>query len=165
MPAIRARRPARRLTSIKPAPYRHLLVATDGSARARRAAAAAVALAAALGARLSALYVVPEGVPTAFSGAKLYASPALAPQYRRALQAAADQALGVVARAAGAAGVPHSTLRATARAPWQAIVRSAKAHKCDLIVLATRGTKGWHVLGSQTVKAIAHTRIPVLVLR
>ena len=145
--------------------YRSILVATDGSARSRRAIATAVGLAAIFGARVTSLYVVPEGVPTAFSGGKLYASRLLAPQYQAALRAAAEKALGDAERAARAAGVPCSSVRTTARAPWEAIVRAARARKCDLIVMATHGKRGWHVLGSQTVKAIAHTRIPVLVCR
>ena len=42
--------------------FRHILVPTDGTAPSRRAIRAAVSLAAESGARLTALYVVPEGV-------------------------------------------------------------------------------------------------------
>jgi nucleotide-binding universal stress UspA family protein len=40
--------------------YRHILVPTDGSSRSRAAAVAAVALARALGARITGLFVVAE---------------------------------------------------------------------------------------------------------
>jgi len=112
--------------------YRHILVPTDGGAPARRATAVAVALARALGARLTSVYVVPEGVPTLFSGDKLYGSGVLGP-------------------------------RTLARSPWRAITRTATAHGCDLIVMGTRGVRGMAALGSQTLKTVANSRVPVLV--
>ena len=146
-------------------PYRHILVPTDGSARSRRAIAAAVELAQKFGAQITSLYVALEGVPTAFSGERLYASRLLAPKYRAALEKTAARALLAVERAARAGGVRYSSMRGTARAPWAAIVHAARAKKCDLIVMAAHGKRGLAVLRSQTVKTLAHTRIPVLVCR
>jgi nucleotide-binding universal stress UspA family protein len=145
--------------------FKHILVPTDGSARSRRAIRTAANLARQSGARLTALYVVPEGVPTLFSGDKLYASPALAPQYRAALRAAADEALGVAAKAAKAAGLAYAGMRSLSPAPWKSIVNAARARRCDLIVMATHGKRGLWVLGSQTMKVLAHTCVPVLVCR
>jgi nucleotide-binding universal stress UspA family protein len=146
-------------------PFQHILVPTDGSAPSRRAIRTAVRMAEQSGARLTALYVVPEGVPTAFSGERLMASPALAPQYRARIRAAAQQALDVAATAAEAAGVPYAGISALSRAPWKSIVGAARTKKCDLIVMATHGRRGLRVLGSQTMKVLAHTRVPVLVCR
>lgn len=146
-------------------PLRTILVPTDGSALSRRAAVLAAQLAAKFDAGLVSVYVVPEGVPTLFSGDKLYASPALAPRYRAALRAAADAALAGVAKVADAAGVRHSSVRAKSGAPWRSIVHAARSRKCDLIVMGTHGRRGLGMLGSQTLRAIAHTRVPVLVCR
>jgi nucleotide-binding universal stress UspA family protein len=146
-------------------PYRHILISTDGSARSRRAIAAAVELAQKFDAQLTSLYVVLEGVPTAFSGRKLYASSVMSPKYRAAIRKAETRALLVAERAAQAAGVRHSSAGAKASAPWEAIVRVARAKKCDLIVMAAHGKRGLAALRSQTVKTVAHTRIPVLVCR
>ena len=145
--------------------YRHILVPTDGSTRSRRAIAAAVEFAQKFDARITSLYVTLEGVPTAFSGERLYASRVLAPKYRAALDKTAARALLAVERAAQAGGVRYSSMRATARAPWAAIVYAARAKNCDLIVMAAHGKRGLRALSSQTVKTIAHTRIPVLVCR
>ena len=145
--------------------YRSILVPTDGSPRSRRAAALAAQLAARLGARLTSLYVVLEGVPTLFSGGKLYGSGVLSPQIRRAIRQAASEALDAVAREADKAGVRHTSMRTTERAPWQAIVRAARKADCDLIVMATRGRRGLAALGSQTMKTVAHSPVPVLVCR
>lgn len=153
------------LTPVKIVLYKHILVPTDGSALSRKAIRTAVALARTLGARITALYVVPEGVPTLFSGDKLYGSGVLSPQYRAAIRSAAEKALGFAQSEAAAAGVPCSSARTLARAPWQAIVHTARARDCDLIVMGSHGKRGLAALGSQTMKTVAHTQLPVLVCR
>ena len=145
--------------------FRNILVPTDGSALSRRAAALAAELAAKFDAELTSVYVVPEGVPTIFSGDRLYASPVLGQRIRAALRKAADAALADVAKAADAANVRHSSVRARSPSPWKAIVHSAQSRKCDLIVMGTHGRRGLGMLGSQTLRAIAHTRVPILVCR
>lgn len=146
-------------------PYTHILVATDGTARSRKAIAAAAELARKFDARLTALFVLSRGVPTAFTGEKLFYSGVMSPEYRTAAREAAEKALLAAERAAAAAGVRYSGARVTSRAPWRAIVRAARAKQCDLIVMAAHGKRGLAALGSQTVKTVAHTRIPVLVCR
>lgn len=89
----------------------------------------------------------------------------LSPQIRAAIRAAAEKALGFAQASAAAADVRCSSARTLARAPWQAIVHTAQARDCDLIVMASHGKHGLAALGSQTMKAVAHTRIPVLVCR
>lgn len=145
--------------------YRNILIPTDGSARSQRAIARAAELAAKFGARLTSLYVVPEGVPTLFSGDKLYGSGVMSAETRDAIRQAAAEALDVVAREADKAGVRHASLRTTARAPWQAIVRAARSTNCDLIVMGTHGKRGLGALRSQTMKTVAHSPVPVLVCR
>ena len=145
--------------------YRNILVPTDGSARSRRAIRLAAGLAAKLGARLTSLYVVPEGVPTLFSGAKLYGGGVLSRETRQTIRRAANEALDAVAREADRAGVRHSSHRALAHAPWQAIVQAARSADCDLIVMATHGRRGLAALGSQAIKTVAHSPVPVLVCR
>lgn len=147
--------------------YRHILVPTDGSAPSRKAIALAVRLAAAFGARISGLYVVAEGVPTAFTGRKLYGSGVLSRDVRRRVREEAAQVLGQVERQAAAAGVACRCVRRLARDPWRAILRFARASRCDLIVMGShgRGSLPTVLLGSQTTKVLAHSRIHVLVCR
>jgi nucleotide-binding universal stress UspA family protein len=127
----------------------------------------AVRLARSTGARVSGLHVMPQGVPTAFSGGKLYGSGVIGPQYRRRARQEADRILAEVGREARSAGVPCETLRHLATDPWRAIVAAAQARRCDLIVMAShgRGSVKSLFLGSQTLKVLAHSRIPVLVCR
>jgi nucleotide-binding universal stress UspA family protein len=50
---------------------------------------------------------------------------------------------------------------------YDAIIRTADAEDCDLILKASHGRRGVAalVLGSETVKVLTHSRIPVLVYR
>lgn len=147
--------------------YKHLLVPTDGSTRSRKAVTAATHLARALGARITGIYVLAEGVPTLFSGDKLYASGVLGRRYRERARREADAALEEVQRQASAAGVRCSVARQLAAHPWQAILAAARSRGCDLIVMAShgRGPVQAALIGSQTAKVLAHSRIPVLVCR
>ena len=147
--------------------YRHILVPTDGSGRSLRAITAAVGLASALRARLTGIYVIAEGVPTVFSGDKLFGSGVMSREYRNLARLEAKRTLAEVERQALAAGVPCRTVQRLASAPWQAILRGARALGCDLIVMGShgRGAVGTVLLGSQATRVLAHSRIPVLVCR
>ena len=151
----------------RPMAYSHILVPTDGSKRSRKAIAAAVRLACAVGARVTGIYVVGEGVPTAFSGSKLYGSGVLGREYRLRVKRAAQAILAEVERQAAAAAVPCQVLRRVAREPWRAILHAARSRGCDLVVMGShgRGSVETVLLGSQTVKLLAHSKIPVLVCR
>jgi nucleotide-binding universal stress UspA family protein len=142
--------------------YRHILVPTDGSRRSAPAIRMAARLAKTLGAKLTALHVVAPYFP-ARSGAE-YASlsgfqRSVAQEARRALAA-----FNAEARAQGVTATAASTLGGE---PWQAILRAARAKKCDLIVMASHGRRGLAalVLGSETTKVLTHSKIPVLVCR
>jgi len=145
--------------------YRRILVPTDGSELSERAVRTAVQLARVLGSRITAIFVVPEGVPTLFSGNKLYGSGVLGRQYRDLIRSRARRALALVERHAATAGVACSSVRSLAAQPWRAILRAAAGNRCDLIVMASHGREGLPALalGSQTTKILAHSRIPVLV--
>jgi nucleotide-binding universal stress UspA family protein len=50
---------------------------------------------------------------------------------------------------------------------YEAIIDAARKGGCDLIFMASHGRKGMSalVLGSETVKVLTHSKIPVLVCR
>ena len=147
--------------------FEHILVPTDGSKRSRKATTVALGLAAPLGARITALYVLDEGVPTIFTGKRLYASGVVGAQYRKRAKREAEAALAEIERSAKLAEVPFRGLSRVARAPWQAILKTARARGCDLIVMGSHGRGGVEsaVLGSQTLKLLSNSRIPVVVCR
>ncbi|MBI1942899.1 MAG: universal stress protein [Betaproteobacteria bacterium] len=147
--------------------FRHVLVATDGSARSARAAVAGARLARRLGARLSAVHVLAAGVPTLFSRERLYVTGVVGRRWRAQARRQSDAVLGAAQAAFTAAGVSGRLLRRVAPAPWMGIVRAARARRCDLIVMASHGGRGSaaRLLASETMKVLAHSRVPVLVCR
>jgi nucleotide-binding universal stress UspA family protein len=145
---------------------KRILVPTDGSPRALRAARVAAALARKTGARLTALYVLLERVPTALDAA-LYASPALSPELQHVLREHAERALRAIERVARRQGVACERVVAHADHAWKSIVGNARRRGCDLIVMASRGRDSGAaaLLGSETTRVLAHSKIPVLVCR
>jgi nucleotide-binding universal stress UspA family protein len=64
-------------------------------------------------------------------------------------------------------GIPIDLLHEIDESPAQAIVRTARLKGCDLIVMTSHGRQGTArlLLGSQTAEVLAHTTLPVLVVR
>jgi len=83
------------------------------------------------------------------------------------MREAASKVLGVVADAAKAAGVACETVHVEEERAYEAIIGTARSKNCDLIVMASHGRSGVSavVLGSETVKVLTHSKIPVLVYR
>lgn len=144
--------------------YKHILLATDGSALSLKAARTAGKLAAKLRAKVSAIYVIePYMPPMAAEGAVLYA--AYSPEeYERGMRKVADRA---IARAASAAGMACASVVRIQTDPWKAIIDTARKGKCDLIVMSSHGRRGIAglLLGSETQKVLTHSKVPVLVCR
>ena len=88
-------------------------------------------------------------------------------EYKKYAEAHAEKVLGTVSAAAKSAGVVCETLHIEHDHIYQAIIDAASARRCDLIVMASHGRRGVSavVLGSETVKVLTHSKIPVLVYR
>lgn len=147
--------------------YKHILVPTDGSKLSQQAAQAAIALAAKLGARITAFFAAPPATPILFKQLLPvgYATPA---QHARMIKRAAEDYLGGIEKAARDAGVPCQSASATSDYPADAILAVARKHRCDLIFIASHGRRGLRhdsLLGSETHKVLARSPIPVLVYR
>ena len=147
--------------------YKHILIATDGSKLSAKAVKTAMRLAKALGAKVTAAYVIAPYVTPMYSEALAYAPPVTQQRYRELAAREAKRALATVESEANAAGVPCSTQTTTNEHPWRGIVRTAQARKCDVIVMASHGRRGLSglLLGSETSKVLTHSKIPVLVCR
>jgi len=145
--------------------YRHILIPTDGSDLSQRAVPHGLALAKAVGAKVTAVtveasfnvYAVPSSRDLQMSGAFA--------EYAEHAKAHASRILNGVSEAARAAGVPCETVQLDHDHPHEAIISAAKQRGCDLIVMASHGRSGIKavVLGSVTNKVLTHTDIPVLV--
>jgi nucleotide-binding universal stress UspA family protein len=146
--------------------YRHILIPTDGSDLADRAVEAGIAFARSIGARVTGFIAVPEY--RAPSHAELMAGTATSlEEHERRVRRRAESVLEPVVRRARAAGVACDTDYAPSDRPYEAIVRAAEAHGCDLIFIASHGRRGFSALihGSQTQGVLAASRIPTLVYR
>lgn len=144
--------------------YKHILIATDGSPLSEDAVRHGLGLARALNSKVTVLTVMPPFHVVALEPAMVTAT---REQYDTDLAAVAGQRLGFPQEEARRAGVACQTVHIIAEHPWAAIVETAAARGCDLIVMASHGRKGVSalVLGSETTKVLTHTKIPTLVCR
>ena len=147
--------------------YKHILVATDGSKLSLKAVKSAASLAASVGARLSALYVMPEYTLPVYGEAAMYITEASPKRFKEAVEKDTTAAFAAVAKVAHGAEITFSAVKATDSQPWNAIIKTARARKCDLIVMASHGRRGLSglLLGSETTKVLTHSKVPVLVVR
>jgi nucleotide-binding universal stress UspA family protein len=144
--------------------FQHVLVPTDGSELAEKAVRYAVSLAKEQGAKITALTVSkPFHVMTLEPG-MLADTPAA---YAKHVTERTKKYLEVISQAAKAAGVTCDTVSLEHEHPYQGIIETAQSRECDLIVMASHGRSGVSaiVLGSQTVKVLTHSKVPVLVYR
>jgi nucleotide-binding universal stress UspA family protein len=144
--------------------YRHILVATDGSPLSQAAVRSAVRLARSLGARMSAIYVARPFHPLAWEVEALVDTRG---EYERYQKRQGRRALEACEALAQRAGLRCNPIFVTAERPYEAILVAARKHRCDLIVVASHGRQGVSrlILGSETQKLLAHSRVPVLVCR
>jgi nucleotide-binding universal stress UspA family protein len=79
----------------------------------------------------------------------------------------AEKTLDVVGKRAKAQNVPVTLLAIKDDPPYAGIIATAKKKKADLIIMASHGRRGISglLLGSETVKVLTHSTIPVLVYR
>jgi len=146
--------------------FKNILVPTDGSALSRKAAQQAARLAKSVGARLTAFHVAPayryniyaDYIPPDFEAPKAYAA---------RVKKVAERHLDAIAKIAQKAGVRCAASYVTSDFPADAILKAAKKHRCDAIAMATHGRSGIAklLLGSETTKVLANSRLPVIVLR
>ena len=142
--------------------YKHILIPTDGSRRSERAAQRAIRLARSLGARVTALHVVPEGEFPALE-AWAHHDTKIASKLDRAIRDQAITFLDNVRDFARLAGVPCQCRIARAPLPHEAIVKTAHEVSCDLIFMSPRDSAGAAPDDSQTAKVASLGDVPVLV--
>jgi nucleotide-binding universal stress UspA family protein len=147
--------------------FKHILIPTDGSKLSAQGVKAGIRLAKALGARVTALHVIPPYLPVLYAGLDGHVQGDARRSFKANSERAARLALAVAEREARAAGVPCKASFTTDPEPWGGILRTARAAKCDAIVMASHGRSGLGslILGSETQRVLAHSKLPVLVAR
>ena len=137
--------------------YKNILIPTDGSDLAATAVKE-------IGAKAIGVTVTEPFHLLSVKPIQLEYTPA---EYKKHSQAQAEKVLGSVSAAADSACVSCETLHVEHEHRYQAIIDTAASKGCDLIVMAPHGRRGVAavVLGSETVKVLTHSKIPVLVYR
>jgi nucleotide-binding universal stress UspA family protein len=146
--------------------FRNILIPTDGSALSRKAVKAGVALARAVGARVTGFYS-PEQYEILAYGEYFPPDLMSRAEWDKRSKKTAARFLATVEKEAKAAGVKYSGLSLDSVGPWEAIVETAKKQKCDLIFMASHGRTGISglLIGSQAAKVLAHSKIPVMIYK
>jgi nucleotide-binding universal stress UspA family protein len=144
--------------------YKHILIPTDGSELSEKAVGHGVGLAKALGARVTAVTVSEPFHIFAVEPGMVTDTP---DEYKKYIAALTAKYLNAAKDAATKAGVPCDVVHVEHEHPYAAIIDTARARTCDAIVMASHGRRGISaiVLGSETVKVLTHSTIPVVVVR
>jgi nucleotide-binding universal stress UspA family protein len=144
--------------------YTNILIPTDGSELADKAVKHGIDLAKRIGAKITCLTVLPPFHVFTTDAPMIEDTPA---QYKTRMEQHAKKILGAVAHAAQVEAIACETIHFEHEHPYQAIIDTAASKGCDLIVMASHGRRGISaiVLGSETVKVLTHSKIPVLVHR
>lgn len=140
-----------------------ILVPTDGSELSGKAIRGAAEVAKKMGAKLVGLTVME---PYSYSALSEY-RPETFEEYGRRMDEAAKQRLEVIVAAAKQCDVQLETRVASSFSPYEAIIDAAREARCDAIFMASHGRRGLNavLLGSETMKVLTHSTIPVMVYR
>ncbi len=146
--------------------YKKMFVATDGSELSHKAVDSAIDMAALHGAELYAMKVIPRVQQSFFEGATCLGER----ETKHLLDSwkhDAENLLSVVVASGKERGVTVKPLVRSSDLVAEAIVKTADECQSELIVMASHGRRGIKrlLLGSETANVLAHSSIPVLVVR
>ncbi|MGZ3238172.1 MAG: universal stress protein [Burkholderiaceae bacterium] len=144
--------------------YKHILLPTDGSALSQQAVRSGVLFARNTGATVTGIHAIPRLQQDQLE-AWMHHDAHYAEKRQELFEKFADQYLAYIANSALAEGIPCTCKIVKADEPYQAIVKTAEKEHCDLIMMASHGWKGDSAvaLGSETLKVLLHSKVPVLV--
>jgi len=148
--------------------YTNILIPTDGSDLSRKAVEHGVALARHLGAKAT-FVTVTEPLHAVDGEPDMVAD--MPDEYQEFLHTYlagdAERRLAAAKAVASAQGVECDIVSVDDPQPHRGIISTARKSGCDLIVMASHGRRGLSaiVLGSETVKVLTHSMVPVLVCR
>jgi nucleotide-binding universal stress UspA family protein len=148
--------------------YKNILLPVDGSDLSQKAVNECVTLVKGSGAKVAVVHVVSHfhlnqrpWAPTKALHEKIEKDHE--EDARRAAQEMVDQ----LAQRLKSVGIESESLVVVGDQPYEEIINQATTRNCDLIVMASHGHMGLNavLLGSETVKVLTHSKIPVLVVR
>lgn len=144
--------------------YKHILIATDGSAVGDKAIQQGLEVAKKFAAKATIIKVTEMWSALDVAGRDALSK---IETYEKAAGQAAQEILAKAKATADKAGVPCETVHVPDRVPADGIVGTADAKNCDLIVMGSHGRRGINrlLLGSQAQNVLAQTTKPVLIAR
>ncbi|HSB24819.1 MAG TPA: universal stress protein [Burkholderiaceae bacterium] len=144
--------------------YRHLLVPIDETDLSVEVVGNAVALARALGSRITFFHAVSDAAGSLRGEADVLRLTAH-DDYEYAYLGKARELLAKAEAAARALGVPCESRHTVSDRPAQAVVDAARASGCDLIFMASHGHRGklGMAFASDTLSVLMNAALPVLV--
>ncbi|MCA1323664.1 universal stress protein [Herbaspirillum sp. alder98] len=144
--------------------FKKILLATDGSRLCNESVKAAIELARNCGGRLVGLSVAARVRALTITEANCGLDPQQPGQAGRDRAVASVNLISDMARQQG---VPCTVQVAEGAQPYQEIMRVAEREQCDAIFMASHAKSALQrvLLGSQTQKVLAQSRLPVLVFR
>ncbi|MGE8627867.1 universal stress protein [Achromobacter denitrificans] len=144
--------------------YKHLLIAVDGSLLSESAFKRALVFAKEMGATVTLLRAIPEDHLLIYQAEMLGTTQT---QHTDQARKNAQSYLDGLETEARHALVPCNAIITVNDHPHEAIVETAQSQGCDLIIMGSHGRHGMtgFLLGSETQRVLAHTRLPVLVFR
>ena len=144
--------------------FKHVLIATDGSQLSEKAALSAVQLAKSMSARLTAVTASTPFHTFATDTVMLSDTEKV---YMEKCERQAEKFLRVIKTAAESSGLSFEGIHVFHDHPYAAIIETADNKGCDVICMASHGRRGISalVLGSETMKVLTHSKIPVVVWR
>ena len=145
--------------------FKHILISTDGSPVSSKAARAGIALARALGSKVTAYSALEE--LQLFYGEGYIPTQREIDGFLRRAREVGQKRVDAIGKMAKAAGVPFASVVTKAYSPYEGIIAVAKKRKCDVIFMASHGRRGLSklIMGSVTQKVLTHSRRPVVVYR
>ncbi len=145
--------------------FKHILISTDGSPVSNKAAKAGIALASALGAKVTA-YCALEPMQPIYAEGYAFDQKTI-DGFEEGARKVGQKRVDAIGKMAKAARVPFGSVVTKAYAPYEGIIDAAKKQKCDVIFMASHGRRGFSklIMGSVTQEVLTHSRIPVVVYR
>ena len=147
--------------------YKHILIATDGSALANQAVEHGLALAKQDKARVTVITVTELWSATDIAHEVRQGRPDPIGRYEEVEAAAAKKILDRAAQRATAHGLSCDLVHVKGQHPAEGIIVTANDKGCDLIVMASHGRRGVSrlMLGSKAYEVLSHCKVPALIVR
>ncbi|WP_298683450.1 universal stress protein [uncultured Methanomethylovorans sp.] len=149
--------------------YKKIVIATDGSENAKKAASSAIEMAKMTGAKLFALNVLPYIPHFSYFGVPMDPPKAVSleeKEFQERLEEDGQRNLDVVKDMAEKAGVEVETVMVKGH-PGSEIISFSEKNDIDLIVMGTLGRSGIDriIMGSVAVDVVRHAKTRVMIVK